>query len=312
LYKYWVEKCVDEMTVFEDKPIEKTARSINLRRPIAGGTAYGIHPERYTYWRVGYGARESFPLAFWIERVGEFCGKPNYVTGDFHWTHSLQIFYHRSGQAVFEFDHQTVSVEPGSMMIVPPHQLFSYRGPSIHYDWLAVDGQWPEILGDATSIRYLKLGEDQQLRAKFTEIREALILQQIGYPIQTVGLFYELVARMEGLMRGPLETQSAYPEVVRSAMLYLAENYTERFDAALTAAAVNVSTSHLRALFKQWLGESPRQYHTRYRLDQARRLLKEQRLSISEVALAVGYDDVRYFSRVFKRFSGVSPSEYSE
>ena len=76
---------------------------------------------------------------------------------------------------------------------------------------------------------------------------------------------------------------------------------------ALPLRPISVSQSHLRALFEKWLGESPKQYHTHYRIDQAKRLLCEQHLSIFEVAFQVGFTDARHFSRVFKQVIGVSP-----
>jgi len=67
----------------------------------------------------------------------------------------------------------------------------------------------------------------------------------------------------------------------------------------------------LRALFEKWVGESPQQFHTRCRIDEARRLLNQDNLSISEIALRVGFHDPRYFSRVFKQVSGMPPSQYA-
>ncbi|MEW5959964.1 MAG: AraC family transcriptional regulator, partial [Chloroflexota bacterium] len=297
---------VDAMMSFGDKMMmAKTPR-----RPIAGGTYYGIHPERYNYWRVGYGSREWFPLDFWVERAGEFHGKPNYKTGDFHWTHSTQLFYHLAGESVFEYEGRRVAVTPGNIFIIPPHRQFTYQGRGVKYHWLGVTGAWPAILGHDGHIRYLAIGEDADIVSKFIEIREVLILQKPGYPIKAIGILYELAARIEELTCGSADARSTYPEAVRNAMTYLAENYAEPFNAAATAAAVNVSQSHLRGLFEKWLGESPREFHTRSRINQASRLLREQRLSISEVAGEVGYDDVHHFSRVFKRLTGVSPRQF--
>jgi AraC-like DNA-binding protein len=297
---------VDVTTLFEDK----TMTEKRLRRPIAGGTYHGIHPERYDYWRVGYGTREWFPLDFWVERAGEFHSKVNYKTGDFHWSHSTQIFYHLAGEAILSYNGRKVQVAQHDIFIVPPHTQFVYQGWRVKYYWLGVAGAWPAVLGNGSAVRHLSIREDTDLSARFVEIREALILQRPGYPVKAVGIFYELVARIEELTSGSADARSTYPETVRNAMTYLSENHAYPYRAAETAAAVNVSPSHLRALFEKWVGESPRRFQTRYRISRACRLLRDQQLSISEAAMEVGYDDVRHFSRVFKRMIGVSPSQF--
>ncbi len=298
------------MTGFQDKPTDKLDKDRRLVLPMAGGTCYGIHPERYEYWRVGYGTPEEFSLDFWLERVGQFTSKPNYMTGDFHWTHSTQIFYHLNGSAIFEYRNRTIEVQPGDIMIIPAGQSFYYRGSRIQYDWLAIAGDWPMVLGEKPDICYIDLAEDKDIREKFADIREVLIFQQYGYSIKAIGIFYELIARMAFLRHGSSDFQSSYPEVVRNAITYLTENYATPFNAIEMAASVNMSPSRLRSLFKEWLGKSPHQYHTHYRIKQASRLLREQHLSISQAAIEVGYDDVRYFSRVFKRVLGVSPRQF--
>jgi len=91
---------------------------------------------------------------------------------------------------------------------------------------------------------------------------------------------------------------------------YLRENYAAKYEAA--AAAAGVSPSHCRALFEKWLGESPRQFHTRYRIEQAARLLNEQQLSVAEVAYHLGFAGARHFSRTFKQVMGTSPGKYRD
>ena len=83
------------------------------------------------------------------------------------------------------------------------------------------------------------------------------------------------------------------------------------FNAAQTADTVGLSQSHLRALFEKWVGEPPKRFHTRCRIDQAKRLLNEQRLSVFEVAFHLGFADVHHFSRVFKQITGMAPSHFA-
>jgi AraC-like DNA-binding protein len=170
---------------------------------------------------------------------------------------------------------------------------------------------WPAVLGHPPLPRQVSAGRDPELESKFVEIREVLILQKPGFSLQTTGIFYELLARMAERSPSVRSKESEYPEVVRNAIIYLRENYTAPFDAERTAKTVAVSQSHLRALFEKWIGESPHEFHTHCRIAQARRLLTEQDLSVSEVASQVGFQDVRYFSRVFKQAVGVSPSQYA-
>jgi len=76
------------------------------------------------------------------------------------------------------------------------------------------------------------------------------------------------------------------------------------------AAQVNLSPSHYFALFRRHVGSSPINYFIRLRLQRAGYLLENTNMSIKAVAYAVGYDDPFYFSRIFKAFSRVAPSQY--
>ena len=118
------------------------------------------------------------------------------------------------------------------------------------------------------------------------------------------------MAHLESITHPAAWPESAYPETVRNAIIFLRENFYAPYNAGQTAAAVGLSQSHLRALFEKWLGESPGRFHMRCRIDLAKRLLTQQRLSAIEVATHLGFADVHHFSRAFKRMSGLSPTQY--
>ncbi len=281
------------------------------QRPIAGGTANGARPIRYNYWRTGYGASIFPNLDFFVVQAGEYHSKANYRTGNFEHTEHTQFFYQLKGQATLEYANQRQPLTSGDIFYVPAQHTFTYSSSQkIEYHWLALQGQWPQFLGHP-QIRLLSSPKESELEDMFVEIREILILRKPGYPLRAIGVFYELMARLEEISGLAPNPESIYPEAVRNALIYLRENYAEPFNAAQTASAVGLSSSHLRALFEKWLGESPKRFHTRCRINQAKRLFNEQDLRVAEVGFHVGFDDVHHFSRVFKQMTGLSPSQYA-
>jgi transcriptional regulator GlxA family with amidase domain len=76
------------------------------------------------------------------------------------------------------------------------------------------------------------------------------------------------------------------------------------------AAQANVSPSHYFALFKRVTGRAPIDYFIRRRMQRARALLDSTTASVKEIAVALGYNDPLYFSRVFKSVNLAAPTRY--
>ncbi|MUT67424.1 AraC family transcriptional regulator [Paenibacillus sp. NEAU-GSW1] len=76
------------------------------------------------------------------------------------------------------------------------------------------------------------------------------------------------------------------------------------------AGRLGFSTAYCNRLFHEAFGLSPRQYLSQVKLQLAKRWLLDLSISVSDIALRLGYRDIAHFSRQFKRWSGVSPSDY--
>ena len=98
--------------------------------------------------------------------------------------------------------------------------------------------------------------------------------------------------------------------LVRLAMAYLHEHYAESISRWDLAQYANISEDYLTYCFRQEFGTTPMQYLQRYRVNQAKLLLKNSEKSITEIALEVGFTDSGYFSRVFRRQTGMSPEAF--
>ena len=78
------------------------------------------------------------------------------------------------------------------------------------------------------------------------------------------------------------------------------------------AAACGLSKYRLAHKFKEYMGIAPVQYITKIRMDKSKRLLSESTMPVREIAGVLGYDNALYFSRLFRKHEGMSPTEYRD
>lgn len=101
-----------------------------------------------------------------------------------------------------------------------------------------------------------------------------------------------------------------YSRNVLDIIKYIAENYNKNLTVKSAAEALYVSESYLMHLFKKEVGKTFNEYLTEYRMAVAKKLLREGRYRVCEIAEMVGYSDVKYFGQVFKKVVGLIPRDY--
>lgn len=97
---------------------------------------------------------------------------------------------------------------------------------------------------------------------------------------------------------------------VRIVKRYISEHYQEEISLSTAAEKVNISPVYLSRLFKKEEGINFLDYLNQYRIDAAKRLLQEPQYNVLEVADMTGFKNTRYFSKIFKKNVGLTPSEY--
>jgi YesN/AraC family two-component response regulator len=102
-------------------------------------------------------------------------------------------------------------------------------------------------------------------------------------------------------------------DLVKAVSLYLQENYRQPYSLERLAAAFGCKTAYLLRLYSKATGSTPTQDLIRLRIEKAKRLLLgHPQLEVKQVAAAVGYNDPLYFSRLFKRETGLNPSAFKD
>jgi two-component system, response regulator YesN len=107
------------------------------------------------------------------------------------------------------------------------------------------------------------------------------------------------------------QTNSQYTGMIRQAKEYIDHHYMDP-DLSLieVAARVNLSSSHFSGVFSQETGQTFKEYLTGIRIKKAKELLRMTTLRSAEISYQVGYSDPHYFSSVFRKNTGLSPTEF--
>jgi two-component system response regulator YesN len=112
------------------------------------------------------------------------------------------------------------------------------------------------------------------------------------------------------LIRANIDRSGAFPLPLVKALGYIRENFGAGIQLGDAAEHARISASHLSRLFAEHLKSNFIDYLTDLRIGEAERLLKEGKLNVKEIAAAAGYQDPNYFSKTFKKITGVLPTQY--
>jgi len=104
--------------------------------------------------------------------------------------------------------------------------------------------------------------------------------------------------------------KSAYSPLIRTAIKYLEEHFTEELTLELISSQIYITPSYLSALFKQEVGMNFLDYLHHHRILKAKDLLKNVTLKSYEVAAKVGYKNEKHFFATFKKYTDMTPSQY--
>jgi two-component system response regulator YesN len=154
--------------------------------------------------------------------------------------------------------------------------------------------------------------------AEFDYAQKAIRMGAVDYLLKPVEAetFAKVLENLEKMLDERGGKQEEQPEEILnpSALENIVEEIQSRYNENITLTGFsekhNISAGHLSNLLKERLGMSFSEYITAKRVQKAKELLADERLSVEKVANEVGYKDYFYFTKVFKKAVGISPSKY--
>ncbi|MGL6173912.1 MAG: AraC family transcriptional regulator [Cellulosilyticaceae bacterium] len=225
-----------------------------------------------------------------------------------------QIIYIAKGKGYFILDGKEKEIEEGNIIFYRPGQMqqysYSYKDQSEIY-WIHFTGYEVEHY-----LRELKFGENQVYEVGFskeyTELWNRIIAE-----IQVKRLCYESIVEGTLLQLLGMMGRNIYEEAQNTTRGYIQqiieEIHKSNYNPLMIkeyAKQCNMSVCWFINSFKQFTGMTPQQYIIQMKINKAKGLLVDTQLNIGEIADILGFQNAFYFSRVFKKATGVSPKEW--
>ncbi len=228
------------------------------------------------------------------------------------------IHYITAGKGSFFDGSETYRLSAGDGFLVLPSRLISYQADQDdpwEYYWVGFNGtdaarliKQTGLSKDAPIFHY---HQDDALRRLLLDIYNATGTRPSDEARMQAGLLCFLARLMDLCDHEEQKPNSGY-DYIKKSLRFIDYNYSRDINVDAIAQKAGVSRSHLYRLFVQHLGMPPNEYLTQYRIQKAALLLKNEHLSVGETAYSTGFSDQLYFSRVFKKYKGVSPRCYAK
>lgn len=267
---------------------------------------------------------KAFKLDFKNDKIGSLyvncCGcsqtEPLHSFGPASKPHYL-IHYVLSGKGVFRFHDKEYRLEAGYGFLIQPNELAFYQADATEpwsYLWVGFAGSRAEeyltTMGLSARHPIFACNRSEEL---YSIVRDMMDHNTFGVADDLrrngqLGVFLSVIAAGTGVVAKDEEDKGN--QYVKKAVSFIQSNYCNPIKVTDVAEYVCINRSYLYTLFQNYLGMSPQQFLTTFRITKARELLESTNYPIESIALSCGYNDALVFTKAFHSMKGMSPSQY--
>ena len=254
----------------------------------------------------------EYPLA--VNCAGNLISEIPFVTDNPQGRADYYLIYVVSGTMNISIDDVCCGVSAGDVIVFPPHCHYRYEyfgGERLSYLWVHFTGSYAErftkrCLSDKLP-NVFDAGKDSKISGDFRRMFEIF---EAGSSFRTE----ELAVALEALILDiafSIRKESDSQSFERS-LHYIHSHYNKDVRIDELASMENISYYRYIKLFCMKMGIPPAAYLINLRINAACDMLLNTDMSIKQIGISVGYGDPHFFSRLFKKHTGMSPREYRE
>ena len=221
------------------------------------------------------------------------------------------LHYVFSGKGIFRTQGQEWALRTGDVFLIRPFEIVSYQSDAENpweYAFVSFSGSDAEALVKATGLegKYVCHAADEQNAQSILERILALARADIS-PLSLYSAMLDFAACI------PPRVVASQPriggEYYHAAIAYIQKSYAFPVSVEELAQHIGVDRTYLFRLFKRFSNLSPQAYLKKYRIQQAKRLLRESNLTLDQVAASTGLGNAAHLSKAFREIYGYAPGE---
>ena len=226
-----------------------------------------------------------------------------------------KLHYVHSGKGYLHANQKEYTIMAGQLFACYPNDVVYYKADAQtpwRYSWVAFDGLNSEFYFERAGFTKTNLVIDcpncTLIENAYNEIlatQKSAENKDLNY----MGYLYLILASI--VDKSPKVTDTSNSKrYVKEALKYIKKNYSQAITITDISANLSLDRKYFSKIFKHELQMTPNEYLIHYRLTRACELMETTSLTIAEIAATVGYDNQFSFSRVFKKYKKLSPSDY--
>lgn len=231
------------------------------------------------------------------------------------------------GECKYRIDGNAYETREGDLIICNPgiyHEKYLSETSSISefhiaFDSFTLNGLDPDalIIGASHALFHMVV-QDEKYTECFKEALEEQENQKAGYETILKAMAIKLIIHAlrnldnsKSIVYGPsqLHVRVNKMELIDHMKNFFYQNYNKEIYLEKVAKNMYVTPTYLSRIFKEITGETPIVFLIKIRLNKAKELLELGSFSLKEISKAIGYNDFYHFSKLFKKYCGVSPSK---
>jgi AraC-type DNA-binding domain-containing proteins len=228
------------------------------------------------------------------------------------------MMYVHSGEMKVRLSGNDAVIKAGTVVLYRPGQEQLYR----HNDECPVKCYWAHFTGYGVELllKSLDFGEEGVFNIGINNEIPSLVkimindihTRNVGYKTIAVSLFMQVltIISRKSLRNVNKEYKKAVDDIISLSLDYIHINYMKDIAVSELSQMNMLSTNRYIKVFKRELGVTPREYIIRLRLEKACELLGGTNFNIKQISSMVGMENQMYFSRLFKKYLGMTPSTY--
>lgn len=225
-----------------------------------------------------------------------------------------QLIYVKEGYLNIETKTQKYKLGAGDIILYRPHVLQNYycNNNEVTYFFIHFSGTEVERMLLFFENDHYSIGDFHEFESFCHSYYEAKWLSKNVNEMVFEGKLITLFGIISDKINKHHPSNDKNVLKIKNAVYFINSNFNKKFTNDDLAEMCNMSKSHFIKTFKQALGVSPQKYRQIMALEYSKNLLRKTTLNISEISTCCGFDDSLYFSRIFKKETSLSPTEYKK